>query len=180
MHLQGYVSSDDEQISIRPRSAVLEGSVKSKRTETFGNDETTAFTKRQKDTDDHGGTNGLDPHRRKERLNDKGSRTSLPLEPPPHPHATRSITRVSNGQTQQVESRYFTQEPVTKGLNLIDVFRDRDGNDREAYPYDECDTAQRLFDVACVAQIAQIQPPATWLLKISFDGGGEGRLRPDN
>lgn len=179
-HLQGYISSDDEQISLRPRSAILEGSIKRKRTEIFGNDETTTFFKRQKDTDHQGGTNGLDSDRRKEWLNDKGSRISPPRDAGPNPHATRSPTRVSNGQTQQKESRYFTREPVKKGPNLTCVFQDKAGTDQEAYPYDECDTAQKLFDVACVDKIAHIEPPPTRLLKISFDGGGEGRLRPDN
>ncbi|KAK5954216.1 hypothetical protein OHC33_004789 [Knufia fluminis] len=104
------------------------------------------------------------------------------IDEPTHSHATRSSTKATlpKPTARPPSTRFIVREPTRKGPNLAVVFQDSSGEVRGTYPYDECDTAQKLFDVACVAQIAQIEPPATRLLKIQFDGGGEGRIRPDN
>lgn len=68
-----------------------------------------------------------------------------------------------------------------KRVDLKCVFEDKSGKVRGIFPYEECNTAQKLFDVACVTDIAQIEPPATRLLKIQLDSGGiSRRIRPDN
>lgn len=134
-------------------------------------------------------------------LPDSGGRASSHFDPPQNPHVTRSSVRLLNGQsvskdgykpggegggralavTEKIDpsnnsraSQYVARKLKKEGPNVTCIFRDKDGNEKGIYPYDECDTAQKLCDVACVAQIAQIEPPATRLLKISFDGGGEG------
>lgn len=63
---------------------------------------------------------------------------------------------------------------------LTVIFKDSSGTIQGSYPYNECNTAEKLFDVACVSRIAQIEPPATRLLKVEFEGGGDGCIRPDN
>lgn len=72
------------------------------------------------------------------------------------------------------------RQPTKRGPDVVCIFKDSLGNVCGDYDYGECDTAQKLFDVACVAGIAQIEPPATRLLNVQFDRGGEGRIRPDN
>ena len=107
---------------------------------------------------------------------------SASVDEPPHPHATGSSTKITlpNPIPRTPSTSFVIREPTKKGPNLAVSFQDSSGEVRGTYPYDECDTAQKLFDVACVAQIAQIEHPATRLLKVQFDGGGEGRIRPDN
>lgn len=60
------------------------------------------------------------------------------------------------------------------------VFNNSSGEIEGSHPCDKCDTAEKLFDVACVARIAQIKPPATRLLEIEFDGGGYGCIQSDS
>lgn len=72
------------------------------------------------------------------------------------------------------------REPQRRCPPLTVVFKNGSGDIEGSYPYDECDTAEKLFDVACVTRIAQIEPPATRLLKVEFDGGSYGCIRPDS
>lgn len=76
--------------------------------------------------------------------------------------------------------KYLVREPQFEETPLTVVFKDSSGHIQGSYPYRECDTAEKLFDVACVARIAQIEPPATRLLKVEFEGGGDGCIRPDS
>lgn len=84
----------------------------------------------------------------------------------------------SSGPQQAV--KYLVREPQLKGPPLTIVFKDSSGSIQGSYPYHECNTAEKLFDVACVTRIAQIEPPATRLLKVEFEGGGNGCIRPDS
>ncbi|KAK5106565.1 hypothetical protein LTS08_000685 [Lithohypha guttulata] len=95
--------------------------------------------------------------------------------------AGSSQTRKSLRQLDDhTSTKSFLQYQTPGATNVTCIFQDRSGQICGSYPYEECDTAQKLFDVACVAQIAQIEPPATRLLKVRFEGGAEGRMRPDN
>lgn len=87
-------------------------------------------------------------------------------------------TRIAHN-TQQA-GNYLVREPQRKGPPLAVVFRDNFGKIEGSYPYHECDTAEKLFDVACVTRIARIEPPATRLSKVEFEGGGNGCIRPDS
>lgn len=111
-----------------------------------------------------------------------GPFSSASIDEPTHSHATRSSTKdaLFKHIARPPSANFVVREPRKKGPNLSVSFQDSSGEVRGTFTYEECDTAQKLFDVACVAQIAQIEPPATRLLKIKFSGGGEGRLRPDN
>lgn len=97
-------------------------------------------------------------------------------------NATRSSTRTAAAPLNRNASNFSSLGELArrKKLDVTCVFKDKVGVVKGVYTFDECDTAQKLFDVACVAQIAQVEPPATRLLKIDFEGGGEGRVRPDN
>ena len=107
---------------------------------------------------------------------------SVSVDEPKHSPATRPNTKTASPKpvARLAPPSSIVSEPTKKGLDLSVSFQDSSGEVRGTYPYDECNTAQKLFDVACVAQIAQIEPPATRLLKVKFDRGGEGRIRPDN
>lgn len=86
-------------------------------------------------------------------------------------------------QTITVEKRDIKkQKPsiVEDFSKVLVICRDAQDKIKGTFPYDECDTAQKLFDVVCVSEIARIEPPATRLLKVSFGNGREGRIRPDN
>lgn len=94
---------------------------------------------------------------------------------------TRSSLRTSLPQADTAKPpRSLVKEPLSDGPEVSCVFQDGNGGPAGTFTYHECDTAQKLFDVACVAGIAQIEPPATRLLKVQFEGGGGGRVRPDN
>lgn len=97
--------------------------------------------------------------------------------------ATRSSNRTSITHSKADHSAGFSIAGLIKKkrLDMKCVFEDRLGKVRGVFPYEECDTAQKLFEVACVTEIAQIEPPATRLLKVQFDSGGVSRrIRPDN
>lgn len=107
---------------------------------------------------------------------------SVSVDEPTHSPATKPSTDIASPKpvARLPPPSSIVSELTEKGLDLSVSFQDSSGELRGTYPYDECNTAQKLFDVACVAQIAQIEPPATRLLKVKFDEGGEGRIRPDN
>lgn len=90
----------------------------------------------------------------------------------------------SNGATTATAPRqafkYLVREPQMKEPPLTVVLKDSSGTIQGSYPYDECNTAEKLFDVACVSRIALIEPPSTRLLKVEFEGGVDGCIRPDN
>ena len=98
-----------------------------------------------------------------------------------HHESTRASTTLSLPlPNARSSSTYPMRQPTKRGPDVVCIFKDSLGNVCGDYDYGECDTAQKLFDVACVAGIAQIEPPATRLLNVQFDRGGEGRIRPDN
>lgn len=92
---------------------------------------------------------------------------SASVDEPTHSHATRSSTKdaLPKPIARPPSASFVVREPRKKGPNLSVSFQDSSGEVRGTYPYDECDTAQKLFDVACVAQIAQIEPPSNTTLK---------------
>lgn len=60
------------------------------------------------------------------------------------------------------------------------AFKNKGGGIEGLYSYDECDTAEKFLDVACVIQTAQIEPSATRLLNIQCAVAGYGIARPDS
>lgn len=77
-------------------------------------------------------------------------------------------------------TKYLVTEPQMKDPPLTAVFKDGSGTIQGSYPYSECNTTEKLFDVACVSRVAQIELPATRHLKVEFEASGDGCIRPDN